>query len=288
MTTTRGVSNVQKRSVLSFLVASLASCMPAAAPPPPAALYEANLTYKAPPQAPKLDVTLGIIAPQFKTGFVMNNGHYKDDPLVKLMMRKMSGTFNEVLVAKGFNLTGPFDTLNDMTFPDKKGTDLLLYPEFDFEVQLKMKSTGQAPAPSDGKTFSLGNLLGNNKPSSAPPPSGASSAAPNASLSMCDVTVSVSGDIAFIAEEPLGAQRMWIKKLDLEQASDTIQAQHGSVCAHEPAGEDDWSPEMKNAWNHAHEAVFQASMKAFDNYVNGEEFQNLKKMSLDIRNRKTY
>ncbi len=280
----RSVSRFLTGPVLGFVLASAAGCMPAAAPAPAAVPpYEANFTYKAPSPTGKLDVTLGIIAPQFKAGAAMNNAHYKDDPLVKVMMHKMTGTFNEVLVAKGFNLTGPFDTLNDMTFPDKKGTDLLLYPEFDFQVELKTKSVKQEEAPTKSAGFSLGNLLNNNKA----PPAGASSAAA-AAPQVCDIEISVSGDISFVAEEPLGAQRMWIKKLDVQRATETIAGQRGSVCAGGSGGEGDWSQEMKNAWNHAHEAIFQTSMKAFDNYVNGEEFQNLKKMSLDIRNRKTY
>jgi hypothetical protein len=42
------------------------------------------------------------------------------------------------------------------------------------------------------------------------------------------------------------------------------------------------------AWARAHETVYQQSMKAFDDYVNGEEFQRLKRESQELRDKKKY
>jgi hypothetical protein len=270
-----------KRSFSGIIVLglALAGCMPAAAPPPPIAAYQPSWTYAPPAKGPKLDVTLGIVAPQFKAGTEMYRDHFKDDETVKAMLRAMNASFNEVLVAKGFNTTGPFDSLNDMTFPDKKGADLLLYPEFDFQVELKTQNVQQGPPPSGGGNgFNLGNLLHTDNSAKTAP-----AASPNGASSTCDVVVSVSGDISFVAQEALSGERMWVKKHDVKPASETISGQQGTVCSSGPM-----SIEVTNAWKHAHEAIFQESMKAFDTYVNGEEFQTLKKQSLDIRNRKTY
>jgi hypothetical protein len=77
---------------------------------------------------------------------------------------------------------------------------------------------------------------------------------------------------------------MWIKRLDVSKGKEVFNDQHGAMCSDVHKLNQD----MKNAWAKAHEIVYQTSMKAFDNYVNGEEFQMLKKQSLELRQKKTY
>jgi len=103
MSRTRITSKFAAQPMLGLVVIFGAACAPQAQAPKPAiAPYEADFTYKAPPQAAKLNVTLGILAPQFKAGADMNFAHYKGDDTVKKMLKNMGDSFNEVLVAKGF------------------------------------------------------------------------------------------------------------------------------------------------------------------------------------------
>jgi hypothetical protein len=250
-------------------------------PPPPVQAYQPNFAYKTTANDKKLDVTVGIIAPQFTAGAAIYQQSRKNDDVLKAMLSGMSASFNEILISKGFNTKGPFISLNDMTFPEKKGSDLLLYPEFDFQIIVKIDNY-RAGGPSGGSTF--GNLIGamgKKKRRSADDGSGAPEA--GAGNGTCDVTLSVDGNLLFVAQEPLSGERMWIKRLDVTKAQSSLPRQEGPVCDGGPM-----SPEVRNAWAKAHEIVYQDSMKSFDNYVNGEEFQMLKHQSLELRARKAY
>ena len=279
----RLVAKILVRAIPALVPIQLIGCMASAPPPKPAITpYDANFTFKSPAQGQKLGVTIGVVSPEFKPGAKMYRDGHKDDPVLRAMLSAMNATFNEVLVAKGFNTKGPFDSVDEMTFPDKKGSDLLLYPEFDFQVDLTAENKQQAATqPGGGQSFSFPFAP---KPKPAP---GGGGSTPETFRWACDAVVAVSGNISFIAMEPLSKEKMWVKKLDVTKAKSIVSGQEGDVCAH-PDMSGGWTQEVKNAWSHAHEAVFQASMKALDDFVNGEEFQRLKSQSLEIRNRKTY
>ena len=263
----------------------LVGCMPpskeAEAAPPPPAPYKPNFSYKANAASQKLDVTLGVINPQFSQGADLYKQASGDDVIVKEMLSAMGATFAELLVAKGFNTKGPFVSLNDMTFPEKKGADLLLYPEFDFQVQLQFENQRDAaPEPPPESEGGMGSLLSfgssdkkEEKPATPPPP-----------VKVCDGVLSVTGNMLFVAQEPLSGERMWVKRLDVSKAKQVFEGQKGSVCT----GSHDWPLEVTDAWAKAHEGIYQASMKALDAYINGEEFQMLKAQAQELRDKKTY
>lgn len=285
------VGRVLLGAFLTVSLATFAGCVPpstqkaaeAPAPPPAPKNYEPNFSYKAANTGQKLDVTVGVISPQFTDNVKLYHQNFETNEIVKRTVSSLGATFNEVLVAKGFNTKGPFVSLNDMTFPEKKGSDLLLYPEFDFQVNVTAENKHAAepekpaePPKEEGSSF-LGGLIKKDE-KKAP-------AAPKAPPKMvCDVSLSVSGNILFVAQEPLSGERMWIKRLDVSASPQTFPTQEGPMCD----GSRDWSTEIKNAWAKAHEIVYQSSMKAFDNYVNGEEFQQLKAQSQELRQKKAY
>jgi hypothetical protein len=80
---------------------------------------------------------------------------------------------------------------------------------------------------------------------------------------------------------------MFNKRLDLSGTTETILDQEGAACFKGSKAEQ-WAQPLKDAWAKAHEAVYQNSMKAFDSYVNGEEFQGLKSQSQELRDKKAY
>jgi hypothetical protein len=249
--------------VAAFTLTLLGSC--ATTPPPPTvAPYNPNFHYSAESGGGKLDVTIGVVAPQFSGGSQLGAQQRKSDPLFKALQSSMSATFNELLIAKGFTTKGPFVSLSDMTFPEKKGSDLLLYPEFDFQINLH-ESNAHLAEQSAGDQF-IATLAGNHQ-----------------RVPECDITLSVTGNVLFVAQEPLSGERMWVKRLDVSSEGQTFHNVQGSLCAKQPPTQD-----IKNAWNKAHEIVYQTSMKALDSYVNGEEFQLLKKQSLELRAKKAY
>jgi len=286
----RRVERSSTSCVLSLvLVLSLAAaCTPPAqqaapeAPPPPPPAYQPNFTYKPAAGAEKVDVTVGVIEPVYSTTRALEyHKLYENDRTLNKMLSALNASFAEILVAKGFNTKGPFVSLNDMTFPDKKGSDLLFYPEFDFQVAVETtnkRPAAEAPKPAQQEGGSLfGGLIKVNEAKPATP--GAAAPVPMT----CDGTVAVSGNIVFIVQEPLSGEKMWVKRLDVSGASQTFPVKD---CNAQPG--DERPREVEEAWAKAHEIVYQTSMSALDKYINGEEFQQFKRQAQELRDKKAY
>jgi hypothetical protein len=233
--------------------------------------YQPNFSYKAANTGQKMKLTIGVLEPQFKGDASMKES--QKDPVYKAMLSAMDASFGEMLIAKGFDTKGPFSSLNDMTYPDKKGSELLLYAELGFDVTTVAVNPRQAPA--DSQFSDLLNSLNKKKDANA-----------ELNSRMCDVSVGVSGNIKFIATEPLSNQTMWNKRLDVTKAGDVVPGQRGSYCVSGRLKEA--SQEVQNARAKAFEVLYQDSMKALDNYISGEEFQNLRSSVKEIRDKKSY
>jgi hypothetical protein len=245
------------------LLAGLALAGCATAPPVPTA-YEPKFRYPTTPPTSKIDVTVGIVAPQF-TGdgldYVKSN---RDDAVVREMLSGMRSGFNELLVAKGFNVSGPFDSLDAMTFPEKKGADFIIYPEFDvgrgYAISAKRpraKPTALALLATVTKTKDVEDVE-------------------------CDYTVQPRGTVSFVALEPLSREKMWVKRMDVEVPPETFVAYREGCEGSAMTGD------IRNAWAKAHEAMFTSVMTNIDRYVSAEEFQVLKRQSQELRQKKVY
>jgi hypothetical protein len=266
------------------LISGWAACTPpadkpAAAPPQATAEYQPNFKYHSGDSGQRLDMTVGIVNPVFANE--STRSAYLGDPVVKNMLRALGANFNDVLIAKGFKTIGPFTTVEDMSFPDKKSSDLLLYAQFDYDVLVKPKAKeAAAPPPPEEKSGMLGGMLklndANAKAAPPPPP-----------VKRCDISVGVNGNVQFLAIEPLSKEKFFNKTLELTGPSENVPDQAGDSC-NGGAPSDSASQELKNAWAKAHETVFQMSMKALDTYINGQEFVALKKQSQEVRDKKSY
>ena len=51
--------------------------------------------------------------------------------------KSMAVDMDKIIVAKGMTVKGPYADIEDMTFPDKKGTDLTLTPKIFISTQIK-------------------------------------------------------------------------------------------------------------------------------------------------------
>lgn len=248
-------------------------------PPPPPPAYEPNYKFPVTGAGKKLDVTIGVVRPQFGVDGRMYYDQYKSDDVVRGMLNAMSSSFSDILSAKGFNTKGPFESRETMTYPEKQGSDFLLYPQFDAQVSVKFTNVRQGAPQSTGKGFSFGTAQKkDDKPAAAPDPS----------LAVCDAVVSVIGSVAFVVQEPVTGEKMLNKRVDVGTGKQTIPGQQGAMCGAGGASSDGWTLDVKNAWAHAHENVFQASMKALNDYVNGEELQAFKAQSVELRAKKAY
>lgn len=272
-------SNLVIASVAAVCVGGCSLFPHADAPPPPPAGYEPNYKFPVTPNGSKLDVTVGVARPQFGEDGKKYFALYRGDETVRGMLNAMSASFNEILAAKGFNTKGPFESRELMTYPDKQGSDFLLYPNLDTEISVRFTNVRQAAPPSRGVS---GISFGSKKEEKAAP------AAPDPSSAVCDAVLTMIGSVSIVVQEPVTGEVMDRKKIDIGMPKKTIVGQQGAMCVQADATTDIWTMDLKNAWAHAHEDVFQTSMKAFNDYVNGTEMQSFKRQSVDLRNRKTY
>ena len=268
---------------------ALQACAPASKPPPkepePAPqAYTPNFEYAVTPAADKLGITLGIVDPQFIEGGDLYWKANLDDEIVNQMLLAVKTTFGRIVIAKGFNTRGPFSSLNTMTYPDKQGSDLLLYPEFAFQVQLKTENQREVPVEQPEEKsggLHLPNIFSSGSSSKKQNETGA---APKTET-VCDIVLRVSGKVVFVAQEPLTGERMWIKDIDLHSAPQTFGSEKGVICTENRVNR---SQAVKDAWAKAHESIFQASMKALDNYLNGQEFVMLNEDVKALREKKRF
>lgn len=236
-----------KLSTVLILSCFIATCVPPAVAVKQT-VYTPKFTYSPSSSGEKIDVTIGLVSPQFTRPFEMND-------VMRNYVSGIKSGFDELLSAKGFNITGPFDSVDIMTYPEKKGADLILYPEVDAYMSKKVERTGSR---DDGNPWSGSRIV-----------------------MLCDITLSVTGNISFIVKEPLSGEKMWIKRLEVTEPSQTFHLE-GESC------EGDSSVELKNAMAKMTESTFTAVMQALDKYVNGEEFVMLKKQAAELREKKAY
>ncbi len=118
-------------SLSLVLVLALMGC--ATAPPqkatPQAPLFQWDPPERALPKS--ADVTFALVSPRYS----------QDEPWTKFwpftdFSRNLGHDFEEMLTAKGYSFRGPFATYDEMTFPDKDGSDLVLQPSLDITLDV--------------------------------------------------------------------------------------------------------------------------------------------------------
>src|SRR5450759_5661524 len=80
------------------------------------------------PSGQKVEVTIGILS---AANSVSMQSRRINGPSIVAFREAFTKNFYEMMVAKGMNTRGPFGSIDEMTFPDKKGSDLVVLPELD-------------------------------------------------------------------------------------------------------------------------------------------------------------
>ena len=248
-------------TLLMYLVTVACSSSKTAAPPkaPP---YTPRFAYPSEQSPEKLDVTVGLVNPQWGGNGAEFYAENKKDSVVKSFIGGLRTSVNELLSNKGFNITGPFHSVDDMTFPEKKSADFVVYLENDIAGGLNITNMRQETV----KTTSGEGVV-----------------------TVCEAAISVGGTISIIAKEPLSGEKMWVKRIEIPEETKPIDLQsetYGAIA--KICNKQATTSGSRDDWGRMHVAMFQRVMKAMDKYINGEEFQVLKKQAAELRAKKTY
>ena len=183
---------------------------PPAAPPqmPPAAgPLEYSFSYTPEPETEKLSATLGMVSPQVAIRTTAVDNTFDASAVQALYAKSLLSDFNAVLIAKGYGVTGPYDSIDDMTFGEKQRASLVLVPT----VTLDVAFTDGGAAPFSTIRSATGQHHGNFQVHRA------------TQYSRIPTRVTVNGFIELVLYEPLSEQKMWVKKIEVPfQSVDSV------------------------------------------------------------------
>lgn len=215
--------------------------------------YAPNFKYQYPAgEAQAIDVTVAIVRPTYTAPGYTETAGYQEHPHVSAFRAAIATQLQEMMTQKGFHLTGPFDSTNDMTFPDKKTADLALTPQITLNWTLPTGGWKQGPPNpwtglSERTYWSEGNC-------------------------------SATGFVSYILIEPLSGEKLWIKKVDVNVPE--------VVCT--VRGGKDADRAYQDGIGRVLEGAYQAAMSKAWTYLSPEEFTLLKKKAQELREKKVY
>lgn len=202
-------------------------------------------------------INIALVNPAYKTD--SSYLFYKKNKYLKLFLDSMQTDLQKGLLAKGITVNGSFESFEEMTFPNKKATDLALVPDVTLMLDGKFSENDQHPLGTDGSESI--KIRG---------------------------AITVSGFITFTLVEPLSEQKIWIKKVNLADESENVVADllimpNGSLNTVYP-NVDNRDAALVNALN----KIYPKIMQQFWNHLNTEEIKTLKKAAKDARDLKRF
>lgn len=198
------------------------------------------------PEGKKGDVTLGII----DTALAANTTPGQQLACTADFSRAFTKSLYDMMVAKGMNTRGPFAALGEMTFPDKKGSDLVITP--DLNVQLTWDRTAHEVSAWDGAMDT-------------------------------QYTIAATGALTLNVVEPLSGERMWVKKVELPGTTRAIHVQGGGT-----QYITNTQNAVENACGELLLEFFKTAMPKVSQYLNAQEMAMLKQQAAELRTSKRY
>lgn len=202
------------------------------------------------------DISIALVKPTYAPELASQLRETGEHQYSKLFRNSLGRDIERLLISKGFKIVGPFSDINDMTFPQKKQSDLVLQPIMDFAFQ--------QPQASQREKSSWGNLLVDKEK--------------REKEYVWEGLCSISGFISFEVWEPLSMQKMWIKKVDIEPINQNCSA----------VGTANYQIVHSNAVGQLLERIYRAAMIKANVYFNGEEMELVKSQSTELRAKKVY
>jgi hypothetical protein len=198
------------------------------------------------------------------------------DPLYKNFARgfakSMAADLDRALVAKGLRVAGPYDTYDDITYPDKQSSDLALTPQVFIAINLRPDKDMLIGAPD------------------------APASAGTVDLIRAPFRGEIQGQVVFELREPLSREKLWVKKLELEPMTISGFDEYEFVVM--GVNEYGWATSWRRGemLYNGHEAALVNAMQRWYpvimtkawTYLNTEEMKNMKPQVEEIRKMKRY
>lgn len=258
-------SLLASRSSLLSVVALIGGlALACAKPPPPSPAYEPDYSYNPVANEAGRGISIAIVSAGWGDVSLKNAAvaysdfgmappadmaaEFAEDEETVAFRDAISRGLTEYLTGSSITLSGPFLSVDEMTFPEKKQADLVL--------TVTINTTVRIPKPSIEKSSS-GTYL--DIDASGPCVGG--------------------GSVDFVLWEPLSMQKMWAKsaKIDNVEVDCTVT----SVSEYNQIIAKDAGPKVR-------ELQFQSVMKSVERYFDPEEIALVKSQAQELRDRKVY
>lgn len=206
-------------------------------------------------------VTIAIVSPYFSEKATIDPIYSK---VAKGFVKSMAVDLDKIIIAKSMTITGPFENLDIMTYPDKKNANLTLTPVILINTQSR-------------------DIAGwNNREDGG---------------LIKTVEVKIDGWVVLEMREPLSSEKIWIKKIEVAEMAETTEIIAEKVPVYRrstdfiPIGYNagrilyDGRPDaMANMMKKMYPAIMQTCWK----YIDAEEVLVLDEKAKEIRSLKRY
>lgn len=182
-------------------------------------------------------------------------------PAFQLFGRNMSQDFFEILTARGYTVRGPFRTYDEITYTDKKGSDLVLIPD----LQISGDASNLRWSPSFGAA-----LLGQ---------SGYTG----------EGQLVINGRVTLVVAESLSHEKMWTKSVDLPPL--TVQVDETRMYKQPGIPVEMLLQSENGLYNDiakALETEYKGILERAYAYLDPDEMQIVKRQAQEIRAKKVY
>ncbi len=201
-------------------------------------------------------VSLAIVSPAYSDALltslnITSRPTVADDEYLAALERSLLDYFT----TNKFAVSGPFKSVDDMTFPEKKQSDLVL------EITVDVRP----PDPNS----ELKTRIGRNAWSG------------DRTVWSADTEIGYRGAIQFTLWEPLSMQRMWTKSIDVSGSKVPLEFD-------ETDSVDLVNRLWANALNRASDLAFDHTMGQVERFFHPDEIRLVKEQSKEIRDSKVY
>lgn len=167
----------------------------------------------------------------------------------------MKTDLEKLLIAKGFKVTGPYETLDAMTFPEKKVANLTLTPIIDIRSESQITQNREAMSIIPGHQEGL---------------------------------FVVGGWVALTMLEPLSGEKMWLKRIEIESVSEPYAITYNLVTVGNQQRQNILSDTRPQALTMALNKIYPIIMQQAWTYFHPEEIMNINQQANEVRERKRY
>lgn len=234
-----------------------AGCFPPPQQTAPASKQTFSFDYTA-KEAGKLGsagIALALVRPYYAANFSDGSGE-----LFRTFQQAMGSDIEELIIAKGFTLRGPYQAYDEMVFEDKKRTDMLIQieiaPQFTaFEGGWKMNVSIL------GTAYSTYSYL---------------------------AKVSLVGKINLSGVEPLTNEKIWSKSVLIPPVENIELKSSNRYSTTVPWTEIRNDPGIYNALGQALQAQYSSIMEKVAAHFNADEFATLRAQIKELKAKKGY